>query len=58
MPDTATFRATEELYRIAKFIMAYAVCDAGSCSDCDFLRDITRNVLAVIKKIRESDDGK
>ena len=55
--DTATFRATEELWCLAKKIMAFVECDVGQCADCELLRAIAAEVLDIKKKMRESDDG-
>jgi len=53
--DTATFRATEGLWRLAKSIMAFVECDEGQCADCELLRSIAAEVLDIKKKMRESD---
>ena len=53
--DSATFRATEGLWRLAKSIMAFVECDEGQCADCELLRSIAAEVLDIKKKMRESD---
>ena len=52
MPDTATCRTTEELWRLAKSIMAFVECDVGQCADCELLRAIAVEVLEIKKKLR------
>ena len=54
MPDTAAFRAAEELWRLAKSIMAFVECEEGQCPDCELLRAIAAEVLDIKRKMRES----
>ena len=56
MSDTATFRATEELWRLAEFIMAYVVCEDSDCAECNLLRGIARSVLGIKKRMHGPDD--
>ena len=52
MLDTVTFRATEELWRLAKTILAFVECERGQCADCELLRAIAAEVLEIKNKLR------
>ena len=56
MTNATTFCATEELWRLAKSIMAFVECDAGQCADCDLLRSVAADVLGIKKKMQGVDD--
>ena len=52
LTDTATFRATEELWQLAKMIITLVECEKGRCIDCDSLRSIAAEVLDIKKELR------
>jgi hypothetical protein len=47
----------ESLWRLAKYVLVYAVCEEGDCLDCDLLRDVAREALRIKEQCREDSDG-
>ena len=47
----------EALWKLAKTLLTYAVCEDGTCGDCDFLRQIAWETLRIKSLISDGNEG-